>query len=160
MSQLRSMVHGLIGEARDELFGKLMMVNMTSEGGETRTTVPIIDWENTVDQPSETRVGWSFLDDDRNKFGIYKEWWMFERLYQEQALRERFLDAEGKLKEEAGEIYQRYIERFLELLLVLIHLCGGQPSRVPEILGLRWKNTTNSGVCNIIIEDGLVGFVA
>ncbi|KFY90217.1 hypothetical protein V500_05234 [Pseudogymnoascus sp. VKM F-4518 (FW-2643)] len=67
MSQLRSMAHGLIGEARDELFGKLMVV--TDEGG-----VPSIDWDNTVDQPSETKVGWSFLDDERNKFGAYKEW--------------------------------------------------------------------------------------
>ncbi|KFY94135.1 hypothetical protein V500_03405 [Pseudogymnoascus sp. VKM F-4518 (FW-2643)] len=50
MSQLRSMVHGLIGEARDELFGKLVVV--TDEGG-----VPSIDWDNTVDQPSETKVG-------------------------------------------------------------------------------------------------------
>ncbi|KAL5351033.1 hypothetical protein ACLOAV_004607 [Pseudogymnoascus australis] len=91
MSQLRSMVHGLIGEARDELFGKLMVV--TDEGG-----VSSIDWDNTVDQPSETKVGWSFLDDERNKFGAHKEWWLFERLYQEQALREQFLDDDGLLK--------------------------------------------------------------
>jgi hypothetical protein len=48
------MVHGLIGEARDELFGKLMVV--TDEGG-TSMSVPPIDWDNTVDQPSETKVG-------------------------------------------------------------------------------------------------------
>ncbi len=86
MSQLRSMVHGLIGEARDALFGKLMMVDST--GGKDPPQVPPIDWENTVDQPSETKVGWSFLDDERNKFGAHKEWWLFERMYQEQALRE------------------------------------------------------------------------
>jgi hypothetical protein len=28
------------------------------------------------------------LDDDRNKFGLNKEWWLFERLYQEQKPRE------------------------------------------------------------------------
>ena len=54
MSQLRSMVHGLIGEARDELFGKLLMVH--SPGGDD-TTVLSIDWEKTVDQPSKTRAG-------------------------------------------------------------------------------------------------------
>ncbi|OBT70934.1 hypothetical protein VF21_10104 [Pseudogymnoascus sp. 05NY08] len=152
MSQLRSMVHGLIGEARDELFGKLMVV--TDEGG-----VPSIDWDNTVNQPSETKVGWSFLDDERNKFGAHKEWWLFERLYQEQALREQFLDDDGLLKPGAGEAYQRHVERFLELLLILIHLCAGQPSRATEILGLRWKNTANGGVRNVIIENGLVGLV-
>jgi len=81
-------------------------------------------------------------------------------MYQEQALRDRFLDIAGKLKEGAGEQYKRRIERFLELLLVLIHLCGGQPSRAPEILRLRWKNTGNGGVRNVIIEEGLVEIVA
>jgi hypothetical protein len=100
------------------------------------------------------------LDDERNKFGAHKEWWLFERIYQEQALREKFLDDDGLLKPGAGEAYQRHVERFLELLLVLIHLCGGQPSRAPEILGLRWKNTANGGVRNIIMENGLVGLVA
>ncbi|KFZ20514.1 hypothetical protein V502_03157 [Pseudogymnoascus sp. VKM F-4520 (FW-2644)] len=52
MLQLQSMVHGLIGEVQNELFGKLMVV--TDEGG-----VPSIDWDNTVDQLLETkRTGW------------------------------------------------------------------------------------------------------
>jgi RecQ family ATP-dependent DNA helicase len=160
MSQLRSMVHGLIGEARDELFGELMMVGGKFEGSDEGRPVPPIDWENTVDQPSETKVGWSFLDDERNKFTVHKEWWLFERMYHEQTLREQFLDVDGKLKEGAGEAYQRHIVRFLEVLLILIHLCAGQPSRAPEILGLRWKNTDNGGVRNILIENGLVGVVA
>ena len=92
------------------------------------------------------------MDDERNKFAVHKEWWLFERMYQEQVLREQFLDAEGKVKEGAGEVYQRYVERFQELLLILMHLCGRQLSRAPEILGLRWKNTPNSSVRNIFIE--------
>ena len=54
MSQLRSMVYGLIGEARDELFGKLMIVG---KWGKETTEVSPIDWENTIDQPSETKIG-------------------------------------------------------------------------------------------------------
>ncbi|OBT79272.1 hypothetical protein VF21_01964 [Pseudogymnoascus sp. 05NY08] len=152
MSQLQSIVHGLIREARDELFGKLMVV--TDKGG-----VPSINWDNTVDQPLETKVGWSFLDDERNKFSTHKEWWLFERLYQEQALQEQFLDNDGLLKPSASEAYQRHVEWFLELLLILIHLCAGQPSCATEILGLQWKNTANGGVRNVIIENGLVGLV-
>jgi len=41
------MVHGLIGEARDELFGKLIMIDPKLEGGDM--SIPSIDWENTVD---------------------------------------------------------------------------------------------------------------
>jgi hypothetical protein len=51
-------------------------------------------------------------------------------------LREQFLDDNRLLKPGAGEAYQRHVDRFLELLLVLIHLCGGQPSRAPEIFGV------------------------
>ena len=56
---------------------------------------------------------------------------MFERLYQRQALREQLLDAEGQLREKAGETYQRHIERFQELLLVFIQLTCEQ--QTPEL---------------------------
>jgi hypothetical protein len=128
MSQLRSMVHGLIGEARDELFGKLMVV--TNEGA-----VPSIDWDNTVDQPSETGVGWSFLDDERKKFGAHREWWLYERMYQERAGavfgRRRVVEA----RPGAGEAYQRHVERFLELLLVLVVEEHGQRGRAKQYHG-------------------------
>ena len=55
--------------------------------------------------------------------------------------------------------YQRSIDRFRELLLLGFHLCGGQPGRAPEVLGLRWKNTGQGGTRNIFIENGLVAFV-
>ena len=48
----------------------------------------------------------------------------------------------------------------MELLWVLMHLYSGQPVRVPELLGIRWKNTAYSGVRNIFIEEGLVVFMA
>jgi hypothetical protein len=41
-----------------------------------------------------------------------------------------------------------------------MHLCSGQPARAPELLGMRWKNTGYGGVWNIVIEEGLVAFVA
>ena len=48
------MVHGLVREAQDELFGKLMMVD--TKRGEDTKHIPPIDWENTIDQLSETKV--------------------------------------------------------------------------------------------------------
>jgi hypothetical protein len=41
-----------------------------------------------------------------------------------------------------------------------MHLCGGQPARALELLGIQWKNTAYSGVRNIFIKEGLVTFVA
>jgi superfamily II DNA helicase RecQ len=159
MNQFRGMVHGLVGEAREELFEKLMIVRVGADQEVDMKQVPPIHWDRMVDQPSETRVGWSFLDDKRNQFAVCKQWWLFERMHREEQLREQFMDAAGKLKREAGAAYQRHVERFQELLWGLMHLCGGQPARAPELLGIRWKNTAYGGVRNIFIEEGLVAFV-
>jgi len=81
-------------------------------------------------------------------------------MYKEEQVRKQFINAGRKLKKKAIAAYKRHIERFQELLWVLMYLCGGQPARAPELLGIRWKNTVNGGVRNIFIEEGLVAFVA
>ena len=159
MTKFRGMVHGLVGEAREELFEKLMMVKMGADQEVDMQQVPPIHWDKMVDQPSETRVGWSFLDDERNQFAACKQWWLYERMYKEQKLREQFIDQSGKLKKKAVAAYQRHVERFQELLFALKMLLS-QPARVPELFGMRWKNTPYGGVRNIVIEEGLVGYVA
>ncbi|KAK5279582.1 hypothetical protein LTR40_007588 [Exophiala xenobiotica] len=160
MSQFRGMVHGLVVEAQEELFEKLMMVRMGANREVDMRQVPPIDWDRIVDQPSETRVGWSFLDDERNQFPVCKQWWLYERMYHEEGLRGQFLDPSGSLKRTAVAGYQRHVERFQELLWICMHFCGGQPARAPELLGMRWKNTVYGGVRNVFIEEGLVAFVA
>jgi hypothetical protein len=65
-----------------------------------------------VDQLSETKVRWSFLDDKRSQFIAYKQWWLYKRVYREEQLREQFINSIGKAKREAIAAYQRYIERF------------------------------------------------
>ncbi|KAK6591445.1 hypothetical protein H4I95_12198 [Botrytis cinerea] len=145
MSQFRGMIHGLVGEAREELFEKLMVVRMSADREVDIKQVPPIHWNRMVDQPSETRVGWSFLDDERNQFAVCKQWWLYERMYKEEQLREQFMNAAGKLKREAVAAFQHHVERFQELLWGLMHVCGGQPARAPELLGMRWKNTAYGG---------------
>ena len=73
-------------------------------------------------------------------------------------MRKEFIEG-GQLQEEVVEAYQRQVERFQELLLILIHTSGGQSARALELLGIRWKNTEQGGIRNIFIEDGLVTFV-
>ncbi|EPS37769.1 hypothetical protein H072_8519 [Dactylellina haptotyla CBS 200.50] len=38
------------------------------------------------------------------------------------------------------ESYEQTVEEFLGLILLLVHICAGQPARGSEILGTRWKN--------------------
>ena len=95
VSQVRRMMHGLVQEARELLFNELMMVGIDREG-EVGEKYPPIDWDHIVDQLSETRVGWAFLEDERNQFAVDEKWWLFQRVFQEVQLKEKFIDQEGK----------------------------------------------------------------
>jgi hypothetical protein len=104
------------------------------------------------------------LDDERNKFDVDGQWWLYERMYKEQRLRKQFIDESvggpsGQVRKDEVDAYERQVERFQELLLILMHICGGQAARAPELLGMRWKNTEQGSICNIFIENGLVAFV-
>ena len=71
-------MHGLAQEARDELFGKLMIVDMKQEG--VRPFHPSIERIRSISRPKSRCVG-RFLDDERNKFAVHKEWWGTEYRY-------------------------------------------------------------------------------
>ena len=57
ISQFRGIVHGLIGETREELFEKLIMVRVSVDQEIDIKQVSPIHWNRMVDQLSETRVG-------------------------------------------------------------------------------------------------------
>ncbi|KAG4427745.1 hypothetical protein IFR05_016773 [Cadophora sp. M221] len=80
MAEVRSMVHGLVREAREVLFKDLMLVDMNSQRQVDSTQMPGIDWNTMVDNPTESRVGWSFLDDERSRFEVDGKWWLYQRM--------------------------------------------------------------------------------
>ena len=55
--------------------------------------------------------------------------------------------------------YLAHVRTFLTKLFLLIHITGGQPARIPEILTVRYRNFFHDKPRNIFIEDGLVTFV-
>jgi superfamily II DNA helicase RecQ len=166
MEQIRGMVHGLVAEARQGLITELLMLELDPYGEVKGQRLPPIDWAGMTDNFTEQRVGWSFLQDSRNRFdieGVSGRKWLARRVMSEPALIERFTTRgagpQVEWKKGAIEKYQRAMERFQEKLLVLMHFCGGQAARAPEIIGIRHRNTTNGGVRNVFIDDGLVMFV-
>jgi hypothetical protein len=52
--------------------------------------------------------------------------------------------------------YGRNVTSFLEKLLFLIHVLGGQPARTREILGIRYRNSRTGGMRNIFVEKGRI----
>lgn len=143
MSKVRRMVHGVIHEARELLFNELMMVGVNASG-DIGKKCPPIDWDNMVDQPSESRVGWSFLEDERNKFAADKQWWLFKRVFEERRLKEKFMDREGRWKETAFQAYSRNIERFQELLLLMMHFAGMYTHRIKSKVNYQRRATSQS----------------
>ena len=51
------MIHGLVEEARDVLYTKLMKVDMDAERQVDLQQVPPIHWDSMVDNPSKSQVG-------------------------------------------------------------------------------------------------------
>jgi hypothetical protein len=67
---------------------------------------------------------------------------MLEDLINGQRKRE-FLDKNSQWKWASIRKYLKLIKKFKELLLLLVHFTGGQPSRGEEITGLRLVNGIN-----------------
>ena len=127
MNQFWGIVYRLVREVQEALFVKLMIVNIGADQEVDIKQVPLIHQDRMVDQPSETQVGWSFLDNERNQFTVCKQWWLYERMYKEEPLQEQFIDMAGKLKKQAVAAYQRHVEQFQELLQVLMMLLSQPP---------------------------------
>jgi hypothetical protein len=88
------------------------------------------------------------------------EQWLFQRVGQDAAIRDRFIKRGTRLGINTQEV-ERYMYRviaFREKLIVLMHITGGQPARGPEIMSIRHSNTVKGGHRNIFIEDGMVVF--
>ena len=54
--------------------------------------------------------------------------------------------------------YEDSVQRFLEHMMVLLHVSSGQPARRPEFLGLRWRNR-QADKRNLFIHDGYLVFI-
>ncbi|KAF4442502.1 hypothetical protein F53441_11725 [Fusarium austroafricanum] len=71
-------------------------------------------------------------------------------------------ESEGKPKllEKKAWHYGKYLEEFLEYLLFIIHLSGGQAARSLELLTLQHRNTANGRIRNILYDRRLIMLVA
>ncbi|EED20833.1 conserved hypothetical protein [Talaromyces stipitatus ATCC 10500] len=116
---------------------------------ETREdVVPIIPLSRLKDDPTESRCGWNFLQDVQNTEALPNgQRWLLNYVLKTEWLQEEFLDI------------QQPSHQFLELLLLLCHITGGQPARGTEILSLRHHNTVHGRHRSIFIEQGLVSTV-
>lgn len=149
MDAFRGFVHMLVGEARKQLEEELLR----------GFKAPDLSWDTLYDDPSNNTHGWNFLQDERNILEDGKRW-MFQQIKDdEEALKDFINPATGAIRGEEVGRYMHGVSRFRALLLILMHITGGQPARGPEILSVRHSNTTKGQHRNLFVEDGLVCFV-
>jgi hypothetical protein len=156
MAQFRGMIHGLATESRRLLMDELLF----SSSRAAAAPVPSVPWEGLRDNPTDQRPGWNFLKDQRTRMPVDGERWLFERVGQDAAVRDRFIKRGTQSGVSTHEV-ERYMDRvvaFREKLAVLMHMAGGQPARGTEIMSVRHSNTVVGGHRNIFIEDGMVVF--
>ncbi|KAJ5557941.1 hypothetical protein N7513_003527 [Penicillium frequentans] len=112
--------------------------------------VPELPLHQLTDDPVNNQRGWNFLKDKRNRaiLPTTGERWMLDR-------------ADSRIQWRASYVaaYLKWVEQFLERLLVLIHIISGQPLRAPELICIRHSNTPEGRHRNMIMENGLVSIV-
>jgi hypothetical protein len=172
MPQLRSMIHGMIASARQHMLAKLMLLQVDGEGSIVKGTTPcpVIDWGRLVDNAAEQQVGWSFMEDPRNKHATSVEEpkrWLGQRLQDEKAIQEQFIDVEATraaLAKGGGVVWvkdrvQAYGQAMREArqeMAPLAHMTGGGPPRGSELVTIKYKNSANGDIRGVGIEDGAV----
>lgn len=125
---------------------------------------PDIPWDALEDDWSDTRIGHSFLSDDRNPWPVNGARWLAERISRypdkkRQWFQEPKAPEGNPVREKAAKQFDGLVEQLRGRLLVLCHLTGGQPGRSTEILGIRHVNTRHGGTRNIMIVNKMVCFI-
>jgi superfamily II DNA or RNA helicase len=147
LSRFKSMVQGAIAEAEDMLWKDLLCTGL-----DDRFEIPLDELRDDV---TWTKRGVSFIDNTHNGLREKRKW----------TLKRILSDKDGsKMRNQRSwamphvRRYLRKVDRFRELLLLCMHLTGGQPARGTEMTTLRFKNGYLQDR-NIFVMHGQMVFV-
>lgn len=154
MGEFRGMIHGLMTETRRMLINDLLLAN-------DRFNMPRIPWQSLRDNPVKNTPGWNFMQDTRNQSEVDGQWWLYNRIGENENIKRKFVKAGRGLTWNRSQIegYMHQVMEYREKLLMLMHITGGQPARAPELLSIRHSNSIKGGHRNVFVEDELMVFV-
>jgi hypothetical protein len=162
---LQSMLQTTLQRAEEVLSGELLFVDGFHTGASPQDLgLPAIPWDRILDNAADATIGHSFVN-QLLELDETSDGWVMKKITSSDSLRRAWLRVDGAVQ---GSItlcpkktaqYGLAMERFLELLLFLVHIAYGQPARGLELLTIRHRNTANGGVRNLIIDRGLVMIV-
>ena len=161
MTALRWFMRDQVELAQKQLHDLLLLP--PDRDAESRAdTVPPVRLRELKDDPTVNTPDWSFLLDKRNEDQLAgHDRWLLRRIRDHGWLRKQFLDGPHSTtwKKKRVKSYLDAIQTFLQRLLLLVHMTGGQPARGTELLTLQWRNSQHGIRRNIFLENGLVTFV-
>lgn len=154
MGDFRGFVHGLVHSTRQLLRESMLLGDQPGAG-----RIPPVPWPHLWDDPTKTRLGWSFLRDQRTWWPVDGTRWLRMRVAEEMQLQQRFIQSHwGQWNWNTIDQYLRAVARFQEKLGVLVHVMAGQPAWAPELLSI-WHWNTENVHWNVFIKDGMVALV-
>ncbi|KAK2035690.1 hypothetical protein LZ31DRAFT_486259, partial [Colletotrichum somersetense] len=157
------MIRATAAQAEEILFRKLLFCQDFVEQSGAELGIPEVPWSTTSDNASDTTIGLSIVDAILRADEDKSRDWLFRKVWKDGRLRARFFpEADAGSTDpstQAAYGYGQDVEKFLVVLLFLVHLSYGQPARAPELLTVRHRNTADGGVRNIMMDRGLVMIV-
>ncbi|KAI1663260.1 DUF3505 domain containing protein [Pyrenophora tritici-repentis] len=161
MDALRKFIAVEVNKAQKELEGLFLL-----HPDEARDdVVPQVLLYRLQDNHSNEKKGWNFLQDQRNADHLDQggERWLLDRVLENDWLRDEMLtispESQLQWKKKAVQAYFDKVDKFLERLLLLIHMTGGQPPRGTELIGLQHSNSAQGQHRGVFVEEGLISTV-
>ncbi|KFY27816.1 hypothetical protein V493_03286 [Pseudogymnoascus sp. VKM F-4281 (FW-2241)] len=142
MTNLKTFVAKQVSIAQQQLHD-LLLVHEDEDRG---VVAPRFNLRSLKDDPSISELGWNFLKHAENSTLHGHEDWLLTRV-------------SAKWKKQVVHRYLKQVDSFLESLLLLVHITGGQPARGSELTSLQFCNSTHGIRRSVFIENGLVSFV-
>ncbi|KAJ5605330.1 hypothetical protein N7510_010484 [Penicillium lagena] len=167
MSGLRRFVQTQVELAQWDLEQLFLLREDEDSSSEThKGIIPTLPLSQLTDDPINNSRGWNFLSDPRNRAVLPTtgERWLLDRVLASDTLRDEFIsvrrsDSQVGFQKAAVDAYREMVDRFLQRLLLAIHLTGGQPARATEVISLWHRNTPEGRHRNLFIENGLIAVV-
>ena len=160
LTQIRSIVAGLIDTLTDCLYKQLLFVdNVNSE------LIPEINLETLRDNISNDISSFNFIEKPLNSWLINGSDWLVRYILYNSDLYKHFFDARPiqddslSWKNEKILDFFKKIKYFKEILFVTTYITSGGPPRSKELFSIRYYNTVAGGLRNIFLENGLVSLV-
>jgi hypothetical protein len=129
LEQFSRFARDIVGEAEEKLWSDVLKT--------TKDERFSISLETLKDDVTFTKRGMSFINHKQNGLSNKQEW-LLRRFVSEPSRWK--LRMNGRWMKGEVRRYLRTIDRFRELLLLSIHICGGQPARGSEITAIRFRN--------------------